>query len=192
MKKLLASVLAITMCATMAVPAFATANEIEINQGSTDKDAEIDVILEVAPTYTVTIPATVELEKEDNSSAPVTIYSQRAYITAENVRLEEGQTLQVTINTDYTLATSEDDAEYTLPYTISGDSGAVSGEDALVAEFETGTEEQSQPLTFRAEDPEYAGDYSDTVTFTVSVYEDTTITVTPDPDYGEGDITVGF
>ena len=76
MKKLLASVLAITMCATMAVPAFATANEIEINQGSTDKDAEIDVILEVAPTYTVTIPATVELEKEGNSSAPVTIYSQ--------------------------------------------------------------------------------------------------------------------
>ena len=61
MKKLFALILAVVMIATMSVTAFAANTE----GGSTELSFNVD------PAYTVTIPATVELERqEDNGTVP--------------------------------------------------------------------------------------------------------------------------
>ena len=60
MKKSLSTILALTLCLAMAVPAFAK----EINQDSDSKSGDTPVSFTVTPTYTVKIPETVELEQK--------------------------------------------------------------------------------------------------------------------------------
>lgn len=118
----------------------------------------------VAPSYTVTIPETVELEKVD--TAGTVTYEKDMPVTAEaGVRLLKGQTIRVTLKSDFTMESSEDAV---LPYTVETGGKAVADE-GIVAVFESSSREQTSSLHFEAEEPEYAGDYSDTVTFTLSV-----------------------
>ena len=153
MKKLCALILAVALMATMSVTAFAA----NTTGGSTEVSFNVD------PTYTVTIPAKVELQKIDTDG---TITYENDYtITAEaGVRLLKNQYIEVTIASDYVMQTPQG---ATLDYTIT--KGGAALVDEVVATFTTDKAEQSSTIHIAAGDPDYAGDYSDTVTFTIAV-----------------------
>ena len=111
----------------------------------------------VEPTYTVTIPATVN-EGESYK------------VSATEVVLNTDQTLTVTLQSDFKLK-NEQNAE--LAFTING--GAV-GNNAVVLSV-TGNGDKNNPLSLNsapltievAEQPKYAGIYAGTITFTIAV-----------------------
>ena len=167
MKKLLTIMLALVMVLSLPVTALAA----DITQDSDPKTGNTTVTFNVDPTYTVTIPATVELEKKTAADETVT-YEKDLTVSAENVRLLEGKQIQVTLTSDFTLTndTQNGGAATNLSYTVTvGDSATPIVTDGVVATFGTSTTEQTSVLHFAAANPTYAGDYSDTVTFTIAV-----------------------
>ena len=154
MKKLFAVILAVALMATMSATAFAA----NTSEGSTEVSFNID------PTYTVTIPATVELNKVDTEG--VVTYENDYTLTAQaGVRLKKGEYIEVTVASDFEMATQEG---ATLDYTITADGNAVAN-NGVVAEFDTDKLEQTATIHIAAADPDYAGEYKDTVTFTLEV-----------------------
>ena len=157
MKKLFALILTVCLLATMSVTAFATGVTTDGGTGSTD------VYFGVDPTYTVTIPAKVELQKIDTDGAIT--YENDYTITAEaGVRLLKNEYIEVTVASDYVMQTPQG---ATLAYTITKDAAALV--DSIVAEFDTDKAAQTSVIHIAANDPDFAGDYSDTVTFTLTV-----------------------
>ena len=153
MKKLFALILTVALMATMSTTAFAA----NTTGGSTEVSFNVD------PTYTVIIPATVELNKVGADDAVT--YENDYTITAQaGVRLKKGETIVVTVSSDYEMTTTEG---ATLAYTITKDNAALV--DSIVAVFDTDKAEQSSTIHIAAGDPEYAGEYKDTVTFTLEV-----------------------
>ena len=154
MKKLFALILTVCLLASMSVTAFAA----NTTGGSTEVSFNVD------PTYTVTIPATVELNKvEDNG---VVTYENDYTLTAEaGVRLLKNEYIEVTVASDYVMETPQG---ATLAYTITKGGNAVAT-GGVVATFGTDKNAQSTTIHIAANDPDYAGDYKDTVTFTVAV-----------------------
>ena len=154
MKKLFAVILAVALMATMSVTAFAA----NTTGGSTEVSFNVD------PTYTVTIPATVELNKvEDNGTVT---YENDYTLTAQaGVRLKKGEYIEVTVASDFTMETDEG---ATLAYTITAENTAVAN-NGVVAGFDTDKTEQTATIHIAANDPDYAGEYKDTVTFTLTV-----------------------
>lgn len=165
MKKLLCFTLSALLAAALAVPAFADTN---VNQDSENKTAQTTVQFNIAPTYTVTIPATVELGKATAQDGTVT-YEKDLTLTASNVRLNENEKLKVSLQSDYKLSVNSTALTYELPYTVTADGKEVTSTDNLCATFGTNTADQTVTLHFSAANPTYAGDYSDTVTFTLAV-----------------------
>lgn len=168
MKKLLTIMLALVMALSLSVTALAADNTFSPSDNAAKSTT---VTFGVAPTYTVTIPATVELEKKTAADETVT-YEKDLTVSAENVRLLEGKQIQVTLTSDFTLTndTQNGGAATNLSYTVTvGDSATPIVTDGVVATFGTSTTEQTSVLHFAAANPTYAGDYSDTVTFTISV-----------------------
>jgi hypothetical protein len=153
MKKIITILLTVAMLATMSVPVFAA--------NTTGGSAEIGFAVD--PTYIVTIPATVSLEKNDAEG--VITYENDYTLTAEaGMRLKKGEYIEVTVATDNEMTTAEG---ATLAYTITKDGNAL--ENDVVATFTTDKAEQSSTIHIAAGDPDYAGDYKDTVTFTLTV-----------------------
>ena len=154
MKKLFALILTVCLLASMSVTAFA-----ENTAGG-----ETEVSFNVDPTYTVTIPATVELNKVDTDG--VITYENDYTLTAEaGVRLKKNEYIEVTVASDFKMTTAEG---ATLDYTITAGGNAVIN-DGVVAEFDTDKSEQTATIHIAAADPDYAGEYKDTVTFTLEV-----------------------
>ena len=171
MKKLLTFALALTMALSMTVTAFAA--DTIITPGTDGKPnpsgGDIAVEFTVAPTYTVTIPGTVELEQKTAADKTVT-YEKDLTVSAENIRLTEGSYIEVTLESNFAL-TAGTGTTYQLPYTVTvGDDTTAIATGDTVATFTTNTNEQTSTLHFAAGNPTYAGDYSDTVTFTISVH----------------------
>ena len=154
MKKLFALILAVVMIATMSTTAFAA----NTTGGSTEVSFNVD------PTYTVTIPATVELERQDNND---TVTYENHYTIGANagVRLKKNEYIEVTIASDFEMTTEQG---ATLDYTITKGRDAVAT-GGVVATFGTDKNAQSTAIHIAANDPDYAGEYKDTVTFTVAV-----------------------
>ena len=153
MKKVFALILAVALMATMSTTAFAA----NTTGGSTEVSFNVD------PTYTVTIPATVELNKvEDNGTVT---YENDYTLTAQaGVRLKKGEYIEVTVATDNEMETPEG---ATLAYTITKGDAAL--ENNVVATFATDKAAQTSTIHIAAGDPDFAGDYKDTVTFTLTV-----------------------
>ena len=154
MKKLFALILAVAMLATMSTTAFAA----NTTGGSTEVSFNVD------PTYTVTIPATVELERQENNGA-ITYENDYTIEAVAGVRLKKNEYIEVTVASDFEMTTTEG---ATLAYSITADGAAVAT-GGVVAEFETDKAAQSTTIHIAANDPDYAGEYKDTVTFTVAV-----------------------
>ena len=160
MKKLFALILTVAMLATMSTTAFAA----EIGPGANASQGSTEVSFNVDPTYTITIPATVELQKvEDNG----TVTYENDYTIGANagVRLKKNEYIEVTVASNFEMTTTEG---ATLAYTITAEGAAVAT-GGVVAEFATDKAEQTATIHIAANDPDYAGVYKDTVTFTVAV-----------------------
>ena len=153
MKKLFAIVLTFALLMSLSVTAFA----------ANTTGGETEVKFNVDPTYTVTIPATVELNKvEDNGTV---IYENDYTIEAvAGVRLKKNEYIEVTVASDYVMETPQG---ATLAYTITKGGNALDND--VVATFTTDKAEQTATIHIAANDPDFAGEYKDTVTFTVAV-----------------------
>ena len=141
----------------MSVTAFATDVTTDGGTGVTN------VYFSVDPTYTVTIPATVELERQEDNG---TVTYENDYTIGANagVRLKKNEYIEVTIASDYVMQTPQG---ATLAYTITKDAAALV--DSIVAEFDTDKAAQTSVIHIAAGDPDFAGEYTDTVTFTLTV-----------------------
>ncbi|MBR1383386.1 MAG: hypothetical protein IJ555_06195, partial [Ruminococcus sp.] len=137
----------------------------------------------IDPTYTITIPATVNLKSTD----PVEI-------TASGVTLNEGQKIIVTLDrASNTTSGSEFSAkdksgESVVSYSIkAGETDVSVG--GTVAEFESSADTQSVPLNFTADasNVKYAGDHSEKLTFGVKL--ETAKTAAEKPDIAQADCT---
>lgn len=155
MKKLFALILTVCLLATMSVTAFAANRPV----------GETEVSFNVDPTYTVTIPATVELAKETAGDGTVTYENDYTLTAQAGLRLKKGEYIEIAVLSDFEMITTEG---ATLAYSITAGGNAV-GTDGVVAEFATDKAEQTATIHIAANDPDYAGEYKDTVTFTVAV-----------------------
>ena len=145
---------------------------IQFEQVDFDGMAEGDLIFEssdydprftavtysVAPTYTVTIPT------------DVTIDGNATTISAENVVVEKGKYVSVTLadDNDFTVATPEG-AELSYTVTTNGENLAAGGE--ILAVNPTDGKIGSATVTFAIDENsiQYAGTYTGTATFTIAV-----------------------
>lgn len=154
MKKLLSFTLALVMMLSATVTAFAGT----IDQDTVDKTGDTSITYNVDPTYTVTIPATVTL-------------GNTATVKVEDTMLKKGDEVTVKLT-----GTSEADDTFKvktaqgaeLTYTVKDGDTVINVGDTVLncASQVNGTAN----LLFTAPTSvQYAGDYSGTVTFTVSV-----------------------
>ena len=151
MKKLFALILAITMMATLSVTAFAADYD-------TAGDKDMTVTYSVNPGYTVTIPT------------DVTIDGNSTTISAENVVVEKGKYVSVTLadDNDFTVRTQQG-AE--LTYTVTANGANVDAGDEILAVNPTDGKTGTATVTFDIDesDIKYAGTYTGTAIFTVAV-----------------------
>ena len=164
-KRFMAAVVALAMVSAIA-PMSAFAEDTTIDQGSTTKSGTLTATYDVEAKYTVTIPAGVALDAE----AEVT-----SNITAENVTLEYGKRVAVTLTSGSNTTTGSTfhakRNNSTAEYTISAGGSAVSVGDT-VASFGNGTDEQSATLTFSQPTGwTEAGEHSETLTFTIATVD---------------------
>ena len=166
MKKILSMPLALTLVLAASTSVFAA----DINQNSTQQKADTTVTFKVDPAYTVTIPANVTLDQKTGTDGTIT-YEKDLTVSASDVRLLEGKKVQVTLDSSFKLTTGAQGAQYELPYTVKvGTSGSAITNGDVVADFTTlDSDKWSSTLHFAAENPTYAGDYKDTVTFNIAV-----------------------
>lgn len=182
MNRFLALALTLALALSLSVTALAEDTEIKPDTDGrpNPSTANTSVQFTVAPTYTITIPEKVELDKKTDDTNGTVTYEQDATITAsENVRLLNGQQIKVTMSAGtgenaFTLTTTQN---ATLPYTVTvgSDTTAITS-GGEVATFRTSTGAQTSTLHFAADDPTYAGQYSDTVTFTISIVSESATT----------------
>ena len=151
MKKLFALILAVCLLATMSTTAFA----------ANTTGGEADITTSIAPTYTVTIPANTNV----NFNATETAFGA-IEVTASQIH--PNKCIKVELTSDGKLENSID-ATKVIPYAIKDSAGAA----FTSATYLTEGDKTELSIHIPAEDwnAAYAGDYSDTVTFTVS-YED--------------------
>ena len=151
MKKLFVLILTVAMLATMSVTAFA-ANTI---------GGDADITTSIAPSYTVTIPADVNVAFNATETAFGTIE-----VTASQIH--PNKCIKVALASDGKLENSID-ATKVIPYAIKDSEGAAFTSATYLTEGDK--TELSIHITADDWNAAYAGEYSDTVTFTIT-YED--------------------
>ena len=151
MKKVFAVVLTVALLMSVSVTAFAA--------NTTGGDA--DITTSIAPTYTVTIPAntTVAFNATETDFGAIEV-------TASQIHPDK--CIKVELTSDGKLENSID-ATKVIPYTIKDSEGTAFTSATYLTEGDK--TELSIHITADDWNAAYAGDYSDTVTFTVS-YED--------------------
>lgn len=164
MKKIVTGILTLALTMASIVPAVAA--ETTINENTDPKTGDTTVSFHVDPTFTITIPTTVKLERQEKEGT-VTYESDGTISASEGLRLKNGDQIKVALTTcDYKLSSKE---KATLDYSVKVGNMAITADNNTVATFTTSTQAQTSTLHFIAGDPEYAGEYSDTVTFTIAI-----------------------
>ena len=161
MKKLVSVVSAAAIVAAASMSVFATEVTPDASGSPTPTPVNTTVNLGVNPTYTVTIPANIALETENNDGTR----SGSCEIKAEDVILNKGKQIKVTVTSDFKLETTEG-AILTYQMKKGNPATEVANGDT-VAEFETDNSVTIDFSTTTA--PQYAGEYTDTVVFNISV-----------------------
>ena len=151
MKKLFALILTVALLASLSVTAFA----------ANTTGGEADITTSIAPTYTVTIPADVNVAFNATETAFGTVE-----VTASQIHPDK--CIKVALATDNELNNAIDNTKV-IPYVIKDSEGAEFTSATYLTEGDK--TELSIHITANDWNAAYAGDYSDTVTFTVS-YED--------------------
>lgn len=176
-KRITAIALTLALAATMTFPVSAADSYTTIDEKSDVQSASTQLNFQVNPTYSVTIPAEVKLSE----NVFYDYYAQQDDIIAKDVKLPEGATLNVTLESDYKLEVEGAD-DYALPYIVQASeindtaSGRypnnVTAQNNLAAAFVSSADEQKVRLNFQTEDaPKYAGTYTDTVTFNIAIQQ---------------------
>ena len=148
MKKLFAVILTVALLMSLSVTAFA----------ANTTGGEADITTSIAPTYTVTSPADVNVVFNATETAFGTIE-----VTAS--QLHPNKCIKVELTSDGKLENSID-ATKVIPYAIKDNTGAAFTSATYLTEGDK--TELSIHITSDDWNAAYAGDYSDTVTFTVS------------------------
>ena len=148
MKKLFALILTVCLLASLSVAAFA----------ANTTGGEADITTSIAPTYTVTIPADVNVAFNATETAFGTIE-----VTASQIHPDK--CIKVALASDGKLENAID-ATKVIPYAIKDSEGNV----FTSATYLTEGDKTELAIHIAADDwnAAYAGEYSDTVTFTVS------------------------
>jgi spore coat protein U-like protein len=151
MKKLFAIILAVALVMGLSVTAFA----------DNSTGGEADITTSIAPTYTVTIPADVNVQFNATETAFGTIE-----VTASQIHPDK--CIKVALATDGELNNAIDNTKV-IPYVIQD----AEGNAFISATYLTEGDKTELSIHITTDDwnAAYAGEYSDTVTFTVS-YED--------------------
>ncbi|MEG2507448.1 MAG: hypothetical protein RSA93_07215 [Longicatena sp.] len=163
MKKIITAVLALSMLAGLSTTAFAESVNESTNLPTTQGTA---VTYTVTPTYTVTIPESVTLNKTTEGTA-VSYKGSGVISTGNNVRLKNKEYINIALASDFVMESAEGASENFQIFL--GDSTTALKNNAIVAEFGTLETQQTSTLNYLAGDPTYAGTYSDTITFTISI-----------------------
>lgn len=146
MKKYLSFALAAALSAAFCATAFAA-----------EDNRQVEVKTHIDPTYTVTIPANTTVASKDEKTP-------FGAITLTAAQLDPGKSVNVTLASSGTLK-NKSDTNKQLAYTI------LSGESAFTTASYTKAGE-STALTIHITEADwanaYAGDYTDTVEFTIS------------------------
>ena len=151
MKKIFTLILAIALMASLSVTAFAA--------NTTGGDA--DITTSIDPTYTVTIPADVNVAFNATETAFGAIE-----VTASQIHPDK--CIKVALASDGKLE-NDIDATKVIPYAIKDSTGAAFTSATYLTEGDK--TELSIHITADDWNAAYAGEYSDTVTFTIT-YED--------------------
>ena len=151
MKKLFALILTVCLLAAMATTAFA----------ANTAGGEADITTSIAPTYTVTIPADVNVQFNATETAFGAIE-----VTASQIHPDK--CIKVALTTDGELNNAIDNTKV-IPYVIKDSQGAAFTSATYLTEGDK--TELSIHITANDWNAAYAGEYSDTVTFTIT-YED--------------------
>ena len=151
MKKLFAVILTVALLMSLSVTAFA----------ANTSGGDADITTSIAPTYTVAIPADVNVVFNNTKTAFGTI-------EVIDSQIHPNKCINVEMTFDGKLENSID-ATKVIPYAIKDSQDA----DFVSATYLTEGDATELYIHITADDwnAAYAGDYSDTVTFTVS-YED--------------------
>ena len=177
-KRILSGLAALAMAGLMSITAFASEapESWTINPKGGDpfdvtpnrEKADTRVEFSIDPAYTVTIPQRVELAEGAED-----VYTGTDEIIAKSVFLEPNKTIEVTLTSGSSFKLSHDtDSTVKLGYKAQAGEVTVTAANngAVVATFGTSKEDQFRRITFTTtETPKYAGKYSDTVTFGLSV-----------------------
>ena len=148
MKKVLTFALAVMLIMSLSVTAFA----------ANTTGGEADITTSIAPTYTVTIPADVNVQFNATETA-------FGAIEVEAAQIHPDKCIKVELTSDGKLENSID-ATKVIPYAIKDSTGAAFTSATYLTEGDK--TELSIHITANDWNAAYAGEYSDTVTFTVS------------------------
>lgn len=153
MKKLISALLLISLLASASVTAFAA----DINQDSDPKKVNAEITASITPTYTVSIPANVNVA----FSAQSTDFGS---IKVTAAQIDPDKCIKVALTTDGELNNAVD-ATKVIPYTVK----AGNTEFTSATYLKTG-DKTDLTINITQDDwnDAYAGAYSDTVTFEVS------------------------
>ena len=151
MKKIFAVILTVALLMSLSVTAFA----------ANTTGGKADITTSIAPTYTVTIPADVNVQFNATETAFGVVE-----VTASQIHPDK--CIKVALATDKELNNAIDNTKV-IPYAIKDSEGAAFTSATYLTEGDK--TELSIHITADDWNAAYAGDYSDTVTFTVS-YED--------------------
>ena len=164
MKKLLTLLLTAALATAAATTAFADTTISAGTDGKPNPTAapQMNVTYTVQPSYTVTIPAKVTLDSTTKKS--------EATVKAENVTVPHGQAVKVALtNANSFKVTSQEGAE--LTYKVTKNEQAVNVNDTVLSVASNAIDKKGETaLVFEITDSVvYSGEYTGTVTFTVSV-----------------------
>ncbi len=148
MKKAIAVLLVVALLSSLSVTAFA----------ANTTGGEADITTSIDPTYTVTIPADVNVQ----FNATETDFGK---IEVAASQIHPDKCIKVALTTDGELNNAID-ATKVIPYVIKDGEGAAFTSATYLTEGDK--TELSIHITADDWNAAYAGDYSDTVTFTVS------------------------
>ena len=148
MKKLFALIFTVCLLASMSVTAFA----------ANTTGGKADITTSIAPTYTVTIPADVNVQFNATETA-------FGAIEVEASQIHPNKCIKVALATDKELNNAIDNTKV-IPYAIKDSEGAEFTSATYLTEGDK--TELSIHITANDWNAAYAGEYSDTVTFTIT------------------------
>ncbi|EXM38685.1 hypothetical protein RASY3_03085 [Ruminococcus albus SY3] len=169
-KRFITGMVTLAMVSAMApMNVFATENTIPLNANTSS--GSTDVKYSVDPSYTVVIPASITLSDTAATSASISVDE-----TAKPFKLAKGQKLSLKIANEGTNDFKVTNADDSLDYTVTAGSETLA-KGSTAAEF-SNDDKTDKTLTFSKMDAskaKYAGDYTGTLTFGISVESAETI-----------------